>query len=669
MANTYDTSAFPLGSKDPRVLYNNAENEDLFMNDTVNEYFVDRPPFLRNRLTLFGMNQAFYRTLANIGFESTYLTYGAGVVIQRPTQLVIRNGIYYRVTDPTNVPLTLTGNWATDSLSLTDVGDASLRAALAAISGAGLSGYSPASSYPSATVGLQLNTLNAAVTSANTAIAANYDFADYGAFGKTEAKTRIRANISNSPYWIWFGDSISHGAYVVDIFRNGCVNLVKRAINQDFGGTSYGFTPLFSMPNGALSSQDIHEIVFSPGGAWQFMEGPTGAHVMQGVSCVSNAIGSTISSTIPCFQDRAYIWWIGNPSGGTFQVKVNGTVMATVNTASSSVTPVNVQVVALTANQAGDSIIECVTTTASKVEICGFSYMSAVDGVQVNNFSNSGRRLRWLDESTINAMLNPAGGLGGTSCFVMALGINDSGDNLTDPAYFTAFKQRIDWIIQYANQFEVPVVVPDFIWFKGTSDPTRMELKRLATATGGVYIPYPDLLQKSGLPTTQAYRRDVLKMWTDDYHPIDKGHQWIFEVFAKRLGLSCTSKKIVLDNYDWWYPLKISPTGITSLGQTSSTVSAVRNNGSGNALLRLNYSGMGTASATARGVQAAWPTRAGIAQASVQQVQLAPRTDGGSNGTVLIAANGAITAQPNASNNSTSTTMTVVIPTVDHGAK
>lgn len=162
MANTYDTSAFPLGSKDPRVLYNNAENEDLFMNDLVNEYFVDRPPFLRNRLTLFGMNQTFYRTLANMGFESTYLTYGAGVVIQRPTQLVVRSGVYYRVTNPTNVPLTLTGNWATDSLLLTDVGDASLRQFLATTAGSGAIGDT---SYSTVAVGL--SALKAAVLPQN----------------------------------------------------------------------------------------------------------------------------------------------------------------------------------------------------------------------------------------------------------------------------------------------------------------------------------------------------------------------------------------------------------------------------------------------------------------------------------------------------------------------
>lgn len=663
---TYDTGN-PVPSGDARDRFDNTQTLDEVVTGS-NDTAVTRLGGVLQ--TLKGMNNSFNQWLINSAFESTHLTYvvGTPLTVLRSTQLIDYNGSVYRVKMPASFPVNLTGVWATDSPNLVDVGDASLRTSLAAPAGAQLVGYSAANTYPAATVGFQLNTLNTAIASANTAIANNYDFADYGAFGKAMAKTRVRANVSAAPYWIWLGDSISHGAYAVDIFRNGCVNLVKRAINQDFGGTSYGFTPLFSMPNGALSSQDIHEIAFSPTGAWQFMEGPTGTHVMQGVSCVSTAVGSTISSTIPCFQDRAYIWWIGNPGGGTFNVTVNGTVLATVNTAASSVTQINVQVVPLTANQAGDAVIQCVTTTAGKVEICGFSYMSGIDGVQVNNFSNSGRRLRWLDESTINAMLNPAAGLGGTACFVMALGINDSGDNLTDPAYFTAFKQRIDWIIQYANTFEVPVVVPDFIWFKGTSDPTRMELKRLATATGGVYIPYPDLLQKSGLPTTQAYRRDVLKMWTDDYHPISKGHQWIFEVFAKRLGLSCTSKKIVLDNYDWWYPLKIAATGITSLGQTSSTVSAVRNNGSGNALCRLNFSGMGTLTAGSRGVQLAWPSRAGIQQASVLQVQLAPRTDGGSNGTVLFAAGGNITAQPNAQNNSTSTTMTVVIPTVDHGA-
>lgn len=129
MANTYDTSAFPLGSKDPRVLYNNAENEDLFMNDTVNEFFVDRPPFRRNRFTLHGMEQKYNRLLASFGF--TYAgEYVAGLIITSHQQYVEVDGQPYILKSTVPVPYTVTGNWAMESVNFKLAGDELLRAQL-----------------------------------------------------------------------------------------------------------------------------------------------------------------------------------------------------------------------------------------------------------------------------------------------------------------------------------------------------------------------------------------------------------------------------------------------------------------------------------------------------------------------------------------------------------
>lgn len=61
--------------------------------------------------------------------------YGAGVVVQRQTQLVLRAGELYRVASAADIPLTLTGTWATDAPKLQAVGDAALRAFLASPAG------------------------------------------------------------------------------------------------------------------------------------------------------------------------------------------------------------------------------------------------------------------------------------------------------------------------------------------------------------------------------------------------------------------------------------------------------------------------------------------------------------------------------------------------------
>lgn len=140
MANTYDTSAFPLGSKDPRVLYNNASNLDDAVNSALT-YWVDR--FGKNRKSWTGLEQMFNDFMNSMGFEPTHLTYVLGTPLQvdRPTQLIDYAGSVYKVKSPANFPVSLTGDWEVDSDKLVDVGDASLRAALASAAGSSMVGF------------------------------------------------------------------------------------------------------------------------------------------------------------------------------------------------------------------------------------------------------------------------------------------------------------------------------------------------------------------------------------------------------------------------------------------------------------------------------------------------------------------------------------------------
>lgn len=129
MTNTYDTSNEPLGSKAPKVLYNNASNFDEAMNST-SPSWDDR--FGKRRQTWAGAEYEWQQFLINSGFEPVHLTYvdGAPLVVSRPTQLIDRAGSVYRIKTPASFPVTLTGTWATDLANVVDVGDASLRSEL-----------------------------------------------------------------------------------------------------------------------------------------------------------------------------------------------------------------------------------------------------------------------------------------------------------------------------------------------------------------------------------------------------------------------------------------------------------------------------------------------------------------------------------------------------------
>ncbi|MDI7005143.1 hypothetical protein [Pseudomonas aeruginosa] len=141
---TYATGN-PLGSKDPRDLYDNSENLDAAMNDRVNTTWNDR--FGVSRKTWFGVEQQVNDFLANSGFELPPLVYvdGSTLTVDRPTQLIERDGNPYSVKLPASFPVQLTGNWATDQELLVAQVDRPLRQELADATdpakGAGLVGY------------------------------------------------------------------------------------------------------------------------------------------------------------------------------------------------------------------------------------------------------------------------------------------------------------------------------------------------------------------------------------------------------------------------------------------------------------------------------------------------------------------------------------------------
>ncbi|WP_370599546.1 glycosyl hydrolase family 28-related protein [Pseudomonas nitroreducens] len=128
----------PVGSTDPRDLYDNAENLDLLLLGA-NQSYPDR--LGAPRRSWQGILQQVTDYLIAQGYESVYLVYGAGVVVERQTQLVQRGGELYRVMNAADVPLTLSGDWATDAPKLQAVGDAVLRQALLGPAGTTMIGW------------------------------------------------------------------------------------------------------------------------------------------------------------------------------------------------------------------------------------------------------------------------------------------------------------------------------------------------------------------------------------------------------------------------------------------------------------------------------------------------------------------------------------------------
>ncbi|MBH4483987.1 hypothetical protein I5N15_06575 [Pseudomonas aeruginosa] len=125
----------PLGSKDPRDLYDNAENYDAAMNDRDHEQWTDR--FGVSRPTWYGVEQRVNQFIQSSGWELPPLPYidGTPLLVARPTQLIERDGNLYSVKLPASFPASLSGNWVDDEPLLVVRTDQALRAQLAAPDG------------------------------------------------------------------------------------------------------------------------------------------------------------------------------------------------------------------------------------------------------------------------------------------------------------------------------------------------------------------------------------------------------------------------------------------------------------------------------------------------------------------------------------------------------
>lgn len=145
---TYNTGN-PIGSTDPKDLYDNAQNLDALVNSTTEMSHADRLAVQRKTWhgmeTQFDAAQAerageFAQFLADSAYQDLGV-YGAGIEVTRYNQVFLKDGEFYRPAASLGLPYTTTGMWASESGSFVGVGDAVLRQDLAASSGSALVGY------------------------------------------------------------------------------------------------------------------------------------------------------------------------------------------------------------------------------------------------------------------------------------------------------------------------------------------------------------------------------------------------------------------------------------------------------------------------------------------------------------------------------------------------
>ncbi|EOY8684592.1 TPA: hypothetical protein MDA92_004496 [Escherichia coli] len=177
----------PIGSMDPKDLFDNAQNLDYAVNDITQAIWKDR--FGRNRPTMFGMEQSFSAQLLSqqqrfdifiqsSGYDVVGEYTSGPLTISEYNQLIRYNNELWKLTAATDLPFTTTGNdpasWVNDSAHFVSVGDAALRQELASPGGGNIPGwYDAPSSVRAANHKTPSNSWQDAINSARVASGAN----------------------------------------------------------------------------------------------------------------------------------------------------------------------------------------------------------------------------------------------------------------------------------------------------------------------------------------------------------------------------------------------------------------------------------------------------------------------------------------------------------------
>ncbi len=339
------------------------------------------------------------------------------------------------------------------------------------------------------------------------------------------------------------GDSMPHGAATVDINENSWPSLLKKAINAKTGDNNYGFTSvegtLWSQP----MSYDMHSFPETEEGFK--IRGDAGkgwteyrtAELLGTKGLGSSVNGATLTFT-PKERFRFFcVYYEGGADYGTFDVLDSaGNVLLSADAAQSD-GYTRTEMIDMTALPEDNKIV-LKATSDKEIIFTGIGYYNTPDGVVVSNYANGGLQLAGtgvaadgnttgLDKKFLE-MATKSGTL------IFSLGYND--------AYFASdmdvFAEKIDFLIEKANENGTKVIVNDTVWDKSGGDKliqiryprvnkVKEQLKRLAEETGGVYV------------EQQAIHGDaILETCADGVHPNIEGHAMLAQALLDAMGLA-----------------------------------------------------------------------------------------------------------------------------------
>ena len=336
------------------------------------------------------------------------------------------------------------------------------------------------------------------------------------------------------------GDSMSHGAASVDIYEKGWVALVKARINELTGDDNYGFTSVEGTLWGQTQSFELHSFPETKEGFKNRGDAGNGwteyrtAELLGTKGFGSSVNGATLTFTAKKHYQYFYVYYEAGVDYGTFEVYDTAGEMLMDVDASKGEGYARTEPIELPE----DNKIVLKATSDKEVIFTGIGYYNKPDGVVVSNYANGGLQLAGtgkasdgnttgLDEKFLELATK-------SGTLIFALGYND--------AYFSTdmdlFEQRIDYLIQKANENGTKVIVSDTVWDKSDGDKlfkaryprvakVKAQLKRLAEETNGVYVEHQAI-----------YGDAILETLGDGVHPNADGHAMLAKAILEAMGLA-----------------------------------------------------------------------------------------------------------------------------------
>lgn len=323
------------------------------------------------------------------------------------------------------------------------------------------------------------------------------------------------------------GDSITRGEFTSDEPNTAWASVLRKSLQTKYGNSGEGFINVYE---GALPAGAHPRVTFGTG--WSMSPGSKSGFG----GGYANSTGAVTPLTINFTGDKFTIIHTKGPTGGTADIKVDGTSVGTLSCVNATITFNNYQTISGLSNSA--HVLTIIPAGATQVWVQGIIAEISVPGIQVNRIGYSGYVSGdWNNANTKASWAGKAPNLA-----IIALGVNDGGTGVS----ISTYRNNMDALVQhFINIGSSVVLLPYFqtgsAWASAWGSFVQVNYDLAKKYNTGLI----DLYQAWGKNYAYAQTRGLFGVGpSNDFsgasgsntaHPGDKGHRYIASIIEKFL--------------------------------------------------------------------------------------------------------------------------------------